>query len=66
MTTSKKSLQFLPTMCVIPLSLHAGEEKQIATEQFTLAMSQSGLGPTMAYTYTKPKGLLVMRKSFFP
>lgn len=42
MTTSKKSLQFFPTMWVIPLSLHAGKTKRIMTEQFTPGVCQSG------------------------
>lgn len=44
---------------------HVKKKKSIATEQFTLRMSQSGLcGSQIANTYTKPNGLLVMRKSF--
>ncbi len=50
-TTSKKSLQFFPTMCVIPLSLCTGKE-QIATEQFPLDMSQSGLMKLVATVHS--------------
>lgn len=71
MTTSKKSLQFFPTMCIIPLSLCTGKKKKIDTrlQQNSLLWvrveSQRHV-PQRAYTYTKLKGLLVMRKSFFP
>lgn len=72
MTTSKKSLQSFPTMCVIPLLLHRGKikknKKNIATQQFPSHESEltGKFGPQITNTYTKPKGLLVMRKSFLP
>lgn len=51
MTTSKKSLQFFPTMCVIPLSLRMGEKNMTLTDcswTFNLHLSQSGLIKTWA------------------
>lgn len=71
MTTSKKSLQFFPTMCVIPLSLRTGKKEKIDTRLqqnslLWLRVESRRHVPQRAYTYTKLKGLLVMRKSFFP
>lgn len=72
MTTSKKSLQFFPTMCVIPLSLHTDNKHKCNRAQRCLSLYQDRVYYCrrrfyqVAHTYTKLKGLLVMRKSFFP
>lgn len=44
------------------------KKKNIATQQFLSHESEltGKFGPQITNTYTKPKGLLVMRKSFLP
>ena len=67
MTISKKSLQFFPTMCIIPLSLWTEEKKICITHCNTTDESHCGSEwIEISDTYTKLKGLFVMRNSFFP
>lgn len=64
----QKSLSSLFPPCVSFLCPCTQETRKRALQQnSSLLMSQSGLcGSQIANTYTKPNGLLVMRKSFLP